>query len=179
MRWPPSAESFQIRANAVTRELKKANETTRVNGAARKGKIEETVNVGIPPIIHSTPESKHVGGAGLNNTWMGALASAVLAIEKERRIQDHAASDTLRRGKLVENGLVYRQTFVIRSYEAGFDKIASIETIANLFQETALNHVGLSKFVGDGMGTTHAMMRHRLIWVVTRMHVEVDRYPVW
>lgn len=23
------------------------------------------------------------------------------------------------------------------------------------------------------------MMRHRLIWVVTRMHVEVDRYPVW
>jgi hypothetical protein len=46
-------------------------------------------------------------------------------------------------------------------------------------QETALNHVGLSKFVGDGMGTTHAMMRHRLIWVVTRMHVEVDRYPVW
>lgn len=46
-------------------------------------------------------------------------------------------------------------------------------------QETALNHVGMSAFVGDGMGATHAMIRHRLIWVVTRMHVEVDRYPVW
>jgi fatty acyl-ACP thioesterase B len=48
-----------------------------------------------------------------------------------------------------------------------------------MWQETALNHVGMSTFVGDGMGTTHAMMRHRLIWVVTRMHVEVNRYPVW
>ncbi|KAJ7556279.1 hypothetical protein O6H91_05G077300 [Diphasiastrum complanatum] len=50
---------------------------------------------------------------------------------------------------------------------------------AHLYEETALNHVGMSDFVGDGMGTTHAMMRHRLIWVVTRMHIQVDRYPVW
>lgn len=75
------------------------------------------------------------------STWIEALATAVLAIEKQRRILVEAATvhkpvalDTLRRGKLVEHDLVYRQTFVIRSYEAGFDKIASIETIANLFQ---------------------------------------------
>lgn len=87
--------------------------------------------------------------------------------------------DALRRGRLVENSFVYRQTFVIRSYEVGFDRTASIETLANLFQETALNHVGMSDFVGDGMGTTHAMMRHKLIWVVTKMRVQVVQYPVW
>jgi hypothetical protein len=41
--------------------------------------------------------------------------------------------DSLRRGRLIENGCVYRQTFVIRSYEVGFDRTASIETLANLF----------------------------------------------
>lgn len=85
--------------------------------------------------------------------------------------------DSLRRGRLVENGFVYRQTFVVRSYEVGFDRTASIGTLANLFQETALNHVGMSDFVGDGMGTTHAMMRHRLIWVVTKMHIQVVDFP--
>ncbi|KAI5067161.1 hypothetical protein GOP47_0017689 [Adiantum capillus-veneris] len=87
--------------------------------------------------------------------------------------------DSIRRGRLVENGFVYRQTFVVRSYEVGFDRAASIGTLANLFQETALNHVGMSDFVGDGMGTTHAMMRHRLIWVVTKMHIQVVNFPVW
>ncbi|KAG0616393.1 hypothetical protein M758_5G111500 [Ceratodon purpureus] len=182
-----SAKSLEIRANAVARESKKLKEVSRVNGAAKvegqrklpNGELGNAFNVGIPP-THCPNQEKHVV-AGLN-TWIGALATAILAIEKQKRITDDSkleVLDTMRQGKLIENELVYRQTFVIRSYEAGFDKSASIETIANLFQETALNHVGLSKFVGDGMGTTHAMMRHRLIWVVTRMHVEVDRYPVW
>ena len=35
-------------------------------------------------------------------------------------------------------------------------------------------------FVGNGgMGTTHAMVENRLIWIVTRMHIEMIRYPVW
>ncbi|KAH7424477.1 hypothetical protein KP509_11G010500 [Ceratopteris richardii] len=87
--------------------------------------------------------------------------------------------DSIRRGRLVENGFVYRQTFVVRSYEVGFDRTASIGTLANLFQETALNHVGMSDIVGDGMGTTHAMMSHRLIWVVTKMHIRIVDFPVW
>ena len=37
----------------------------------------------------------------------------------------------------------------------------------------------MADFVGDGMGTTHAMMRSRLIWVVTKMHIEAVDYPVW
>lgn len=88
--------------------------------------------------------------------------------------------DVLGKGRFVKNKNVYRQIFVIRSYEVGFDKTASIETITNLFQETSLNHVSMLDFVGDdGMGTTNAMMQNRLIWIVTRMHIEMMRYPVW
>lgn len=43
----------------------------------------------------------------------------------------------LRQGRLVENKVVYRQTFVIRSYEVGADKTVSIDTFNNLFQVQA------------------------------------------
>ena len=37
-------------------------------------------------------------------------------------------------GRFVEKRLVYRQTFVIRSYEIGPDKTATMETLMNLLQ---------------------------------------------
>lgn len=126
-----------------------ANGFTKVtNGAATKqsgGKQLEEIGKGHLTVgnhsITRAHEEIENDRAGLSR-WIVALASAVLAIEKQRRVtlddtvhqRQPVALDTLRRGKLVENDLVYRQTFVIRSYEAGFDKIASIETIANLFQ---------------------------------------------
>lgn len=45
-------------------------------------------------------------------------------------------------------------------------------------QETALNHVWVSGLLGDGFGATHGMERNHLAWVVTRMQVRVDEYPV-
>lgn len=137
--------SLQIRAKAVARETKKVRET-QVNGAAAKvegprklpGEMGYGFDVGILP---THPDQEKLVDAGLS-TWIGALATAVLAIEKQRRVTDGSKPevlDTMRRGKLVEDDLVYRQTFVIRSYEAGFDKSASIETIANLFQVTVLH----------------------------------------
>ncbi|XP_024536260.1 palmitoyl-acyl carrier protein thioesterase, chloroplastic [Selaginella moellendorffii] len=116
------------------------------------------------------------------NDYIPLLAAAIIAVDKNKQQQEvslRERSAQMKRGRLLENDLVYRQRFVIRSYEVGFDRLASIETLTNLFQETALNHVGMSDFVGDGLGTTHAMMRNGLIWVVTRMHIDVDRYPVW
>eukprot|EP00249_Psilotum_nudum_P011473 c23196_g2_i1 orf=1037-2104(+) len=113
------------------------------------------------------------------------IAATLRAIESQKKAEKELQANiqmqigALRRGMLLENGFVYRQTFVIRSYEVGLDRAASIETIANFFQETALNHAGIHDIVGDGMGTTHAMMRQRLIWVVTKMHVQVSGYPVW
>lgn len=42
--------------------------------------------------------------------------------------------DPFRQGRMLERGKVYRQTFVIRSYEVGADRTASIDTLTNLFQ---------------------------------------------
>ncbi|KAL3510669.1 hypothetical protein ACH5RR_030070 [Cinchona calisaya] len=87
--------------------------------------------------------------------------------------------DPFRQGLIIEEGVGYRQTVVIRSYEVGPDKTATIESILNLLQETALNHVWMSGLLGDGFGATHGMMRNNLIWVVSRMQVQVDHYPIW
>ncbi|CAI8589508.1 unnamed protein product [Vicia faba] len=53
------------------------------------------------------------------------------------------------------------------------------ETLMNHLQETALNHVKTIGLLGDGFGSTPEMCKKNLIWVVTRMQVVVDRYPVW
>ncbi|XP_022881952.1 palmitoyl-acyl carrier protein thioesterase, chloroplastic-like [Olea europaea var. sylvestris] len=87
--------------------------------------------------------------------------------------------DPFRQGVIIEEEVRYRQTVVIRSNEVGPDKTATIESILNLLQETALNHVWMSGLLGDGFGATHGMMRNNLIWVVSRMQVQVDHYPIW
>ncbi|KAL5553043.1 hypothetical protein UlMin_040444 [Ulmus minor] len=87
--------------------------------------------------------------------------------------------DPYRQGLIIEGGVGYKQTLVIRSYEVGPDKTATLESILNLLQETALNHVWMSGLLSDGFGATHGMMRNNLIWVVSRMQVQVDQYPIW
>ncbi|XP_002987091.2 palmitoyl-acyl carrier protein thioesterase, chloroplastic [Selaginella moellendorffii] len=115
------------------------------------------------------------GGASSLNTVLAAIAALLVASPRPYSL----ALESQRQGRLVEGRLVYRQTFVIRSYEVGVDKTASIETLMNHFQEVALNHVWMSGLAGDGFGATHAMIRHRLIWVVSRVHVQVERYASW
>ncbi|KAF4355119.1 hypothetical protein G4B88_004331, partial [Cannabis sativa] len=87
--------------------------------------------------------------------------------------------DPFRQGLMIEGGVGYRQTVVIRSYEVGPDKTATLESILNLLQETALNHVWISGLLSDGFGATHGMMRNNLIWVVSRMQVQIEQYPIW
>ncbi|KAL4566697.1 hypothetical protein LXL04_030819 [Taraxacum kok-saghyz] len=82
-------------------------------------------------------------------------------------------------GRFVENRFVYRQTFAIRSYEIGSDKTATMETLMNLLQETALNHVTSAGLAGNGFGATHEMSLRKMIWVVTRIHVQVEKYSSW
>ncbi|KAH6772046.1 fatty acyl-ACP thioesterases B [Perilla frutescens var. frutescens] len=82
-------------------------------------------------------------------------------------------------GRFVEERFVFRQAFVIRSYEIGPDKTATMETLMNLLQETALNHVANSGVAGSGFGATREMSLRKLIWVVTRIHVQIDKYSSW
>ncbi|KNA17160.1 hypothetical protein SOVF_082660, partial [Spinacia oleracea] len=45
--------------------------------------------------------------------------------------------------------------------------------------ETALNHVTGSGLAGNGFGATREMSLRNLIWVVTRVHVQVTKYSSW
>ncbi|CAI0446510.1 unnamed protein product [Linum tenue] len=92
---------------------------------------------------------------------------------------DHHSPHSCLMGRFVEDRLVYRQSFIIRSYEIGPDKTATMETLMNLLQETALNHVSSSGIAGDGFGATREMSLRKLIWVVTRIHIQVQSYSSW
>ncbi|BBN01864.1 fatty acyl-ACP thioesterase B [Marchantia polymorpha subsp. ruderalis] len=169
-------------------------EISKVNGSKVKGGKGEGSVVGstmIEEVEQAVVDVERTSGGEMScesnptfNAVLKVIASVALAADKHRRHEQLAGKvevpvDALRQGRLVESGRVYRQTFVIRSYEVGVDKTASIDTLMNHFQETALNHVWMSGLAGDGFGATHAMIRSNLIWVVTRMQVKIERYPTW
>uniref|UniRef100_A0A0D9V1C2 Acyl-[acyl-carrier-protein] hydrolase n=1 Tax=Leersia perrieri TaxID=77586 RepID=A0A0D9V1C2_9ORYZ len=139
----------------------------RVNGAAAAVQVGETA-------------------ASMKRSLAGRLMSAgpvVVEEEGSRRKnmipREKQTVDPFRQAVIVEGGVRYRQTVVVRSYEVGADRTATLETLLSLLQETALNHVWMSGLLGDGFGATHGMIRNNLIWVVSRMHVQVDHYPIW
>ncbi|XP_010247062.1 PREDICTED: oleoyl-acyl carrier protein thioesterase 2, chloroplastic-like isoform X2 [Nelumbo nucifera] len=88
-------------------------------------------------------------------------------------------ADRLRLGSLTEDGLSYKEKFIVRSYEVGINKTATVETIANLLQEVGCNHAQSVGFSTDGFATTLTMRKLHLIWVTARMHIEVYKYPAW
>ncbi|KAK9140923.1 hypothetical protein Scep_010604 [Stephania cephalantha] len=88
-------------------------------------------------------------------------------------------ADRLRHGRLVEDGLSFKEKFIVRCYEVGINRTATVETIANLMQEVACNHAQNVGFSTDGFATTTTMRKMHLIWVTNRMHIEVYKYPAW
>ncbi|XVF32158.1 hypothetical protein REPUB_Repub17cG0057900 [Reevesia pubescens] len=88
-------------------------------------------------------------------------------------------ADRLRLGSLTEDGLSYKEKFIVRCYEVGINKTATVETIANLLQEVGGSHAQSVGFSTDGFATTPTMRKLHLIWVTARMHIEVYKYPAW
>ncbi|KAF7119668.1 hypothetical protein RHSIM_Rhsim13G0047400 [Rhododendron simsii] len=88
-------------------------------------------------------------------------------------------ADRLRMGSLTADGLSYKEKFIVRCYEVGMNKTATVETIANLLQEVGGNHAQSVGFSTDGFATTPTMRKLHLIWVTARMHIEVYQYPAW
>ncbi|XP_071718077.1 oleoyl-acyl carrier protein thioesterase, chloroplastic-like [Rutidosis leptorrhynchoides] len=101
-------------------------------------------------------------------------SSVVLKEKKEKSL-----GDRLRLGSLTEDGLCYKERFVIRCYEVGINKTATVETIANLLQEVGGNHGLCVGYSTDGFATTTTMRKLHLIWVTSRMHIEIHKYPAW
>ncbi|KAJ4708374.1 Acyl-[acyl-carrier-protein] hydrolase [Melia azedarach] len=118
---------------------------------------------------------------------LAAITTIFLAAEKQWMMLDwkprrsDMLMDPFGIGRIVQDGLMFRQNFSIRSYEIGADRTASIETLMNHLQvqKQQLNHVKTAGLLGDGFGSTPEMCKKNLIWVVTRMQVVVDRYPTW
>ncbi|KAL6555643.1 hypothetical protein OROHE_007315 [Orobanche hederae] len=90
-----------------------------------------------------------------------------------------SVADQLRLGSLTEDGLSYKEKFIVRCYEVGLNKTATVETIANLLQEVGCNHAQSVGFSTDGFATTTTMRKLHLIWVTARMHIEIYKYPAW
>ena len=71
---------------------------------------------------------------------LAAITTIFLAAEKQWMMLDWKPRrpdmlvDPFGIGKIVQDGLVFRQNFSIRSYEIGADKTASIETLMNHLQ---------------------------------------------
>uniref|UniRef100_A0A0D9Y972 Acyl-[acyl-carrier-protein] hydrolase n=1 Tax=Oryza glumipatula TaxID=40148 RepID=A0A0D9Y972_9ORYZ len=147
----------------------------RVNGAAHRvplqvgAALETKINRSLaglmrPPVLSQPPTEEQAEGR---------------RSQRQNIPSEKQTVDPFRQAVIVEGGVRYRQTVVVRSYEVGPDRTATLETVLNLLQETALNHVWMSGLLGDGFGATHAMITNNLIWVVSRMHVQVDHYPIW
>ena len=65
--------------------------------------------------------------------------------------------------------------FKVRSYECGPDGRATLPTICNFLQEAASLHAAS---LGFGKGDFAAAGKN-ISWVLTRMVVKMNRYPVW
>ncbi|KAJ1417889.1 HotDog domain superfamily [Sesbania bispinosa] len=115
----------------------------------------------------------------LNHKQKFSFMAIASSHSSPRRVEAPLTEDTILRGRFVEESFVYRQNFAIRSYEIGPDKTVTIETLMNFLQETAQNHVPSCGISGNDFGATHEMSLRNLIWVVTRIQIEVQRYSKW
>ncbi|XP_022729932.1 palmitoyl-acyl carrier protein thioesterase, chloroplastic-like [Durio zibethinus] len=170
-----SSGSLQVKANAQAPP--KINGATVVTTPVEGFKNEDGVSSPPPrTFINQLPDWSML---------LAAITTIFLAAEKQWMMLDWKPRrpdmliDPFGIGRIVQDGLVFRQNFSIRSYEIGADRTASIDTLMNHLQETALNHCRSAGLLGDGFGSTPEMCKKNLIWVVTRMQVVVDRYPTW
>ncbi|XP_054785345.1 oleoyl-acyl carrier protein thioesterase 1, chloroplastic-like [Prosopis cineraria] len=127
-------------------------------------------------VVHCPPLSKTSPLSAVVSDRVGLMSECVVnGVETS----SETLADRLRLGSLTEDGLSYKEKFIVRSYEVGINKTATVETIANLLQEVGCNHAQSVGFSTDGFATTTTMRKLRLIWVTARMHIEVYKYPAW
>ncbi|KAJ4867638.1 hypothetical protein Rs2_50820 [Raphanus sativus] len=114
---------------------------------------------------------------GLNPLRAAVSADQESVIRAEQGLGTFAGR--LRLGSLTEDGLSYKEKFIVRSHEVQSNKTATVQTIANLLQEVGCNQFQSIGFSTDGFATTPTMRKLNLIWVTSRMHIEIYKYPAW
>ncbi|XP_015902462.2 palmitoyl-acyl carrier protein thioesterase, chloroplastic [Ziziphus jujuba] len=189
-----AARSTKLGTASVGGKLKSGSSGLQVKANAQAPPKINGTNVGLATAVEgvksgedmpSPPARTFINQLPDWSMLLAAITTIFLAAEKQWMMLDwkpkraDVLMDPFGIGKIVQDGLVFRQNFSIRSYEIGADRTASIETLMNHLQETALNHVKCAGLLGDGFGSTPEMSKKNLIWVVTKMQVLVDRYPTW
>ncbi|XP_034916985.1 palmitoyl-acyl carrier protein thioesterase, chloroplastic [Populus alba] len=133
--------------------------------------------------ITSATERKLVKQLRASNTHSFVADSSTRAVNgKYQKLTDDWESkklDLITGGRLLQDGLVYRQNISVRSFEIGGDRKMSFGALLNHLQDTALNQSRITGLIADGFGSTREMSRNNLIWVVSTLHTVVDRYPTW
>jgi hypothetical protein len=82
--------------------------------------------------------------------------------------------------RMILDDRAFVEEYRIRGYEVGPSGETSILTIANLMQEVASNHVvSLWGRSSEGFATDPEMTKDGLIFVMTRMQIQMDAYPRW
>ncbi|KAM7267358.1 hypothetical protein ACFE04_009524 [Oxalis oulophora] len=109
----------------------------------------------------------------------GSSLRASLTRENSPKTLTRQTADRYRQGMAIDSGAGYRQIFVVRQFEVGSDQNATIECILNQLQETAVNHLRVAGIVGDEFGVSPGMLKHNLIWIMSKLKVEIDNYPTW
>ncbi|AQK80344.1 Palmitoyl-acyl carrier protein thioesterase chloroplastic [Zea mays] len=174
----PNANSGNMQVKAQAQTLPKVN-GTKVNLKNASSDTEEAIPYTAPKTFYNQlPDWSML---------LAAVTTIFLAAEKQWTLLDWKPKkpdmlvDTFGFGGIIQDGMVFRQNFIIRSYEIGADRTASIETLMNHLQETALNHVKTAGLLGDGFGATPEMSKRNLIWVVSKIQLLVEKYPlcVW
>lgn len=114
--------------------------------------VKGSFNAGVEK-IQSLPKSRHLGnvckpssvvsyhglcrsGSGsiravLDNNKGGTMTTATGAVEG---VNGATLADRLRLGSLTDDRLSYKERFIVRCYEVGINKTATVETMANLLQ---------------------------------------------
>ncbi|MFA9391064.1 MAG: acyl-[acyl-carrier-protein] thioesterase [Prolixibacteraceae bacterium] len=69
--------------------------------------------------------------------------------------------------------LVYSEEFTVRSYHVDINRRLTIQKLCSFFQDIAGNHT-----VACGVGW-EVMQDENLFWVLSRMKIEVNKYPEW
>ncbi|XP_068665037.1 palmitoyl-acyl carrier protein thioesterase, chloroplastic-like [Aristolochia californica] len=172
------------------------SETTRFPGGSVLGTdLSRRMRAGLPVGNSSKDYGKKARGSSVRNTanfgsikkFNGKKVNGINgnespAVDRSMLWADENNISPVRAfklGRFVEDKFVYRQNFVIRSYEIGPDRTATMETVMNLLQETALNHATSSGLAGERFGTTHEMYSRKLFWAVTKINLQVEKFSCW
>jgi len=134
---PKSTAYKGLQVNGNSQGSNKIN-GTKVNGTAVDSMKH---NVG----LKEAPEEESTAKSRINQLpdWsmlLATIATIILAAEKQwtnfdwKPRKTDMFGDVFRLGRFVEDSLVFRQNFAIRSYEIGADRTASIETLMNHLQ---------------------------------------------